>query len=793
MASTSEGGNPAHKMKRTAKPLYKRNLVGVAPSSSPSVGDRMRSQTGAADDAPFSMVTSDIVPPAGGSQNGTPIETPVPLPVPMRTSTSMTSLVSALTAKQKSLSTNRDILQAQREWEKKLTATDHRGPFPEAHTSISKPQPLVHADLNEALTRLSSREISEALPQGQLASETDPMAGPRRLPEEDLMEQMADLNRPTAVVPRRRASRAFIVSSSASEYTASASASPSREREPSAPAAVPMDIADDESHRTGLQTNANNESYYTYIDDGFKQSTSNVPIPPGKERYDNGEKSEKLPFVCPVRDCRSLCLAMKQLAAHFHGKHSRSLFNDNGDGTISKVGGYVNEEVSSPGIIISRNPLSPGAPSPAVPEYSESQKRLLNKKSPPSLRTSATGSAPPDTSKRPLRGDASNDGPFEESIPKRPKTTPVPLPVQAASPSPLTVRPLQPPPPLPSLPPTQSSGPLMTDVLRYLHRNLSPSQQVPARIDILALSRYERVRRLPGLWLEHHHDKTLDPLQYACTLAYLVGKVEELNPCGKWKGISRLSEPCVGLPPDLPAEARAAFSKTKTCIACQYQFCCYRTKNECEWADDVHDDGLTVEEAVLHQDQSDKADVGGAAAKVDDYATVQRLVNQGRGLSSSTKQAELPILAFEKKSPPLSNNALPAATAARKPSSAAVAEMEEMEDWEIAPGTMKDETTSTNVAFSNAYLSNQNPIMISPGVSAHVLILKAGHPHQWSPDANKLRTFTVAAGKINVNINNDPEFKTGPNGLIVIRPGHSCKVVNRLYADAVLHCMTYED
>ncbi|PTB60176.1 hypothetical protein M431DRAFT_173382 [Trichoderma harzianum CBS 226.95] len=67
-------------------------------------------------------------------------------------------------------------------------------------------------------------------------------------------------------------------------------------------------------------------------------------------------------------------------------------------------------------------------------------------------------------------------------------------------------------------------------------------------------------------------------------LAYLVGKVEE-----RWKGLSRLSTPCVGLPPDLPAEARAVSSKSVTCIACQYQFCCYRTKNECEWANQDQD------------------------------------------------------------------------------------------------------------------------------------------------------------------------------------------------------------
>ncbi|KAL7914945.1 hypothetical protein GGI35DRAFT_435641 [Trichoderma velutinum] len=504
---------------------------------------------------------------------------------------------------------------------------------------------------------------------------------------------------------------------------------------------------------------------------------------------------------------------MRALSSHFHGKHNRSKFNDNGDGTFSKVGDYVNEDGSSPGIIVSRNPLSPGAPPPAVPDYSESRKKLLNllnKKSPPTGRVSVIGSAQPDTSKRSLRGDTSNDT-MEERLAKRPKTTtPVPLPVQAASlvsPPPPIMQPVPSHPPIP--PPIHSLEPPMTDVLRYLHRSLSPSQQVPARLDVFALSKYEQVRNLPGLWWEHHHNKTLDPLQYACTLAYLVGKAEEMNPCDRWKGLSRLSAPCVGLPPDLPAEARAVFSKSVTCIACQYQFCCYRTKNECEWAnEDLHQDlESKTEETVSQQshqtgvEEGDRAVVlddedvgGGGGTKVDDHAGLPRVMRQSSGFSSSTKQPEqYPIQGSEKKSPPLVTTALPTSTAVHKPLPAEVTEMEEMEDWEIAPGTMKDETTNTNVGFSNAYMSNQHPITVSPGLSFNVLILKPGHTHHWPIEATKVRTCSVATGKISVKMGNDQAFKLGPNGLVVIRPGQSCLVINRLYSDAILHCTTFDD
>ncbi|KAL7954377.1 hypothetical protein V8C34DRAFT_294489 [Trichoderma compactum] len=691
------------------------------------------------------------------------------------------------------MAANKNIVQAQRDWEKKQTQVEDEGPTQER-------RPQTYVDLPKASTGRESTEISGTSHQRQLTSETDAMAGLKRLPEEALLQQMTELNRPASVNPRRRESRANTASSSAS---ASASASPL----PSDPGDA-MDTGDGESLRTGLQTNADNASYYTYIeDDGTEQSTNNAPIPPGKERYDVGENGEKLPYVCPVRDCRVLHQNMRALSSHFHGKHNRSLFNDNGDGTFSKVGDYVNDDGSSPGIVVSRNPLSPGAPPPAVPDYTENRKKLLqllSKRSFSTSRVSVVGSALPDTSKRSLRGDASNET-MEERLAKRPKTTPVPLPVQATSfvsPPPVVLQPV--PSPL-LIPPTpvQPLEPPMTDVLRYLHRSLSPSQQVPARLDVLALSKYKQVRNLPGLWWEHHHNKTLDPLQYACTLAYLVGKAEEMNPCDRWKGLSRLSTPCVGLPPDLPAEARAVFSKSVTCIACQYQFCCYRTRNECEWASEGQDQdlGSKTEEAASQKNHRTSVEEGdkavalddedmsdGAGTKADDHAALPQVMRRSSGLSSSTRQPEEhPIQGSEKKS------TLPISTAAHKPSPAELAETEEMEDWEIAPGTMKDETTNTNIGFSNAYMSNQHPITISPGLSFNVLILKPGHTHHWPIEATKVRTCSVASGKISVKLGNDQAFKLGPNGVVVIRPGQSYMVVNRLYSDAILHCTTLDD
>lgn len=129
MASTTEGGNPAHKMKRTGRALWKRNTFGGTSSSSLLVEDRVKSQTGQGDDVPLPMVVSDILPPAASYQSAPPIETPVPLPVPMRmpTSTTTTTAAPGLAAKQNTMAANKNIVQAQRDWEKKQTQVEDQG------------------------------------------------------------------------------------------------------------------------------------------------------------------------------------------------------------------------------------------------------------------------------------------------------------------------------------------------------------------------------------------------------------------------------------------------------------------------------------------------------------------------------------------------------------------------------------------------------------------------------------------------------------------------------------------
>ncbi|KAH8126546.1 hypothetical protein LI328DRAFT_131452 [Trichoderma asperelloides] len=774
----------AHKMKRTEQSLWRKNSQTMRQRDHPA-------------DTPPPLVVSDILPPSPAVGNSIAhVETPVPIPVPpLRTLNSNFTTGPAL--KRKALATSDKILQAQQDWEaRQRTAMENKGPavLPSNNT------PSAHKmDLTRPPKRDEARgAAAEAIP------------GAQRLSEEVLMQRMTELNRSASTGSKaRRTSRSQLV-----EPPAPASASETASVSPTRPLTATdqidaIDLRNTQGNWTGVQENSDNMSYYLYTeDDGTVRGTQNAPFPPGKERYDHPEPEMGRPFICPVRDCRALAISMKQIAAHFHGKHSRTLFNDNGDGTFSKVRDYANKDDSSPGIIVSRNPISPGAPPPATPEYSERQKMLLSKRSPPMPNPRASvigaapgyilggtpGYAPSDVPKRTLRTETNNDV-MDERLAKRPKKTPVPLPLPVQAPV------------LPPSPPSQPlEQPPLTETLRFLHRFLSPNQQVPSRPDILALSKYERVRNLPASWIDYHIDKTIDPLHYACVLAYLVGTAEEKNPCRKWKGVSRLSDPCVGLPASLPAEARAAFSKSETCMACQYQYCYYRTKNECDWAKNENRvvlDGVSEEadataqaeaEAISQSKHESASDNRAKVVVVDDGYTDDDYDIVSEGLSLSKREPEeVPIRTSQKKSsPPISAAAL-ASAAAQKLSTSQMEEVEEMEDWEVAPGTIKDEVTNMNIGFSNAYMSDQHPITISPGIGFNVLILKPGHSYHWPEEVSKVRTCSVSTGKISVKTGSNQTFKLGPNGVVVIRPGQSCMVSNRLYTDAVLHCTTFED
>ncbi|KAF9877219.1 hypothetical protein CkaCkLH20_05485 [Colletotrichum karsti] len=117
------------------------------------------------------------------------------------------------------------------------------------------------------------------------------------------------------------------------------------------------------------------------------------------------------------------------------------------------------------------------------------------------------------------------------------------------------------------------------------------------------------------------------------------------------------------------------------------------------------------------------------------------------------------------------------------------ADILEMEDWEIAPGRVRDERsqTPTNVAFSNAYLTSNQVVAVSEDISFNVVVIKPGGSHQWADEDDKVRICSLAVGKVNVKLDKTDPFSIGPNGMFKLKPGVACSVENRTYIDAVVH------
>ncbi|KAJ6781592.1 hypothetical protein PWT90_06132 [Aphanocladium album] len=113
----------------------------------------------------------------------------------------------------------------------------------------------------------------------------------------------------------------------------------------------------------------------------------------------------------------------------------------------------------------------------------------------------------------------------------------------------------------------------------------------------------------------------------------------------------------------------------------------------------------------------------------------------------------------------------------------------QMEDWEVAPGRVIDSKHGENIAYSNAYLSRREPVPVSEDIAFNILTIKPGDNNRWEAHASQLRTCSVASGKVELRIGPN-KVVGGPNTMFIIRPGESCVATNKLYGDATIHCTT---
>lgn len=95
------------------------------------------------------------------------------------------------------------------------------------------------------------------------------------------------------------------------------------------------------------------------------------------------------------------------------------------------------------------------------------------------------------------------------------------------------------------------------------------------------------------------------------------------------------------------------------------------------------------------------------------------------------------------------------------------------------------------MAYSKSYLETNQAVQVGADIWLEVKTIRAGHQLQLEADPGKTRYCTVARGKLRVNVQDQPGFSIGPDGMFKLDPGLRASVLNRLYQDSVLHVTSH--
>ncbi|KAG7410668.1 hypothetical protein Forpe1208_v009853 [Fusarium oxysporum f. sp. rapae] len=538
----------------------------------------------------------------------------------------------------------------------------------------------------------------------------------RRFTEDEVARQLAEIN--SAAIKKsamHHSSQSPVVSLTGAEllkkYTGQGTPSPTP-----GPARSPDSLVPDTRLEAIIMAEPG-RAYTVYpLPEGGFTSARGALIPANYKLHDDPE----LPYVCPVRDCRRVFGKLNGLGGHFGAGHCSTTFNDNGDGTLTKVGSYQKDGPGgTPGIVVSRNPLPPDAPPPVDPGLSAFASFQQNR--------------------------VSRAAEQERKTTRSQDRTYLPQAMQES------------------------------EVKQYLHQHLSPAQKPHQREDINFMLTLPRRRELPDSWKHTHRGSNLDITHYSCAVAYVTGTVvvgSEQCTVNATRPSARLSQPCIRLPIGMSASAKQAFSALESCVGCRYWCHLQRRSNGCDWCPEPK-----LGRGASGSSRSSSSEEMNPPMDLDDFEGVgtmtevqpKRRKRRSSGNDAAMRDQTVTIMGRPEMGVEL-----------------------EMEDWEVAPGRIKDESSSDNVAYSNSYLTSGQPVTVSEDVSFNVMVLKPGSANHWAVEDDILRTCSVASGKVRITMN-EKTFNLGPNGMFVVRPGQTCKVENRLYIDSVVHCTIIGD
>lgn len=210
-------------------------------------------------------------------------------------------------------------------------------------------------------------------------------------------------------------------------------------------------------------------------------------------------------------------------------------------------------------------------------------------------------------------------------------------------------------------------------------------------------------RDLPQAWIDCHKDTELDSTHYACALAYLTG--DEITGPDKCEShtryhsrpTSRLSKHCIRVPANMHISSKRLFSPILTCVGCRYWSHLQRQTNQCDWsphpqvprgASALSSSSAETNASKPNMTEVDKPELEPVAEPEPesepeaDEDPVQDLRRTRRrpAASASASASATSVTIVESKT----------VEAAGQLSGPAL----EMEEWEVAPGRMTDESSS---------------------------------------------------------------------------------------------------
>ncbi|KAK4465819.1 hypothetical protein QBC42DRAFT_260481, partial [Cladorrhinum samala] len=113
----------------------------------------------------------------------------------------------------------------------------------------------------------------------------------------------------------------------------------------------------------------------------------------------------------------------------------------------------------------------------------------------------------------------------------------------------------------------------------------------------------------------------------------------------------------------------------------------------------------------------------------------------------------------------------------------------ELEKWEKQGGRIVSTKTawSTDIAYSGAYMAAARAIPISDRLTIMAVRLLPRGKHQFDKDDTVDRICTLAKGKLEIRLDDEPSFRLSPGGLFRVNVGGSCSVKNVSNVEAALN------